>query len=80
MHTVNMAVDVEKVHPFLAAVAADRTGKEVIGSSDLESNEVVFHGSLLVCIEPNCRFIVLNWLHVLSMLPYCFIYTQQSRV
>lgn len=53
-YTVHMPVGVDKIHPFLGAVTAGRTVKEVIGSGIgliQKGNEVVFHGSFLVHIE-----------------------------
>ena len=49
-----MPVGMDKIHPFLAAVAAGRTVKEIIGSRISlvkKGNKVVFHGSFLGHIE-----------------------------
>ena len=49
-----MPVGMDKVHPFLAAIAACRAVKEVIGARKglvKQGNEVVFHGSLLCHVE-----------------------------
>lgn len=53
-YPVYMPVGVDKVYPFLAAVTAGRTAKEVIGPRIgllQKGNEVVFYGSFLLHIE-----------------------------
>ncbi len=49
-----MPVGIDKVHPFLAAVAAGRAVKEAISTRKglvEQGNEVVFQGSLVSHIE-----------------------------
>ena len=49
-----MPVGVDKIHPFLPAVAASRAVKEVICSQIRlikEGNEIILHRGLLVHIE-----------------------------
>ena len=77
-YTVHMPVGVDKIHPFLGAVTASRTVKEVIGSGIgliQKGNEVVFHGSFLVHIETelpvHCFELIACFIHASILLQFC---------
>lgn len=61
-YTVHTPAGIDKIYPFLVAIIAGRTVKEVIGFGlglFQKENEVVFHGSFLIYIET-------------KLLVYCF--------
>ena len=73
-----MPVGIDKVYPFLAAVTAGRTVKEVVGTGIgliQKANEVVFHGSFLIHIETeltvHCFELVACFIHASILLEFC---------
>ena len=67
-----------QIPPFLAAITADMTVKEVIGSRIgliQKENEVVFHGSFLTHIETklpvHCFELVACFIHASILLQFC---------
>ena len=77
-YTVHMPVGIDKVHPFLSAVTAGRTVKEVIGTGIgliQKGNKIVFHGSFLVHIETelpvHCFELAACFIHASILLQFC---------
>lgn len=77
-YTVHMSVDMDKIHPFLAAVTACGAVKEVIcariGLVE-QSNEYILHGGLLSYIKAGLSVhgfeLVVCFIHVCILLQFC---------
>ena len=76
--TVHMPVGMDEIHPFLAAIAAHRTVKEIIRTRIglvKEGNEIVLHGSLLLHVEAELAVhgfqLVACFIHASILLQFC---------